>query len=298
VKILYAIQSFKELTGAEMYVYELAREMRARGHEVRITSPLLGGEITTQASKHGILFSWLDASLNLHSYDIVHTQEPRPTAFVLNNVKAGRFVCTVHSQWPCESVINDSRISHYICIRSDIQKKIIVSDRIPSDKTSVIPNGIDFSRFRVDLNKSVDPVHRKRVLFVGTLDSLRMKTLLSLLERSRKEDFELWICGKNHLKGTERRDFNLFLKTARYFLPIWNVETLVQECDETAGIMLGRSTIEGWACGKAGWIYDVALDGTIKSFALHDAPEDMSVYNIKTVADKIFSVYTGERKDL
>jgi glycosyltransferase involved in cell wall biosynthesis len=298
LRILYAIQSFKELTGAEMYVYELAREMRARGHEVRITSPNFGGEIMTQASKAGILFSWLDASLHLHSYDIVHTQEPRPTAFVLNNVEAGRFVCTVHSQWPCESVINDSRISHYVCIRKDIRDKIIEIDKIPAEKTSVIHNGIDFSRFNLDYQdetRAIDPTRKKRILFTGTLDSLRINTLLHLLERSKREGFDFWICGKNHLQGASRALFNRFLITAKYILPIWNIEKLIQEADETAGIMLGRSTIEGWACGKKGWIYDVDLSGDIRSFALHDVPEDMSQFNIKIVADKIYSVYTGER---
>ena len=40
---------------------------------------------------------------------------------------------------------------------------------------------------------------------------------------------------------------------------------------------MGRTTIEGWMCGKKGWIYDVDSKGEIISKNLHEIPNDMEL---------------------
>ncbi len=66
---------------------------------------------------------------------------------------------------------------------------------------------------------------------------------------------------------------------------------MIHQCDETAGILLGRTTIEGWLCGKKGWIYDVDNTGVIKSKELHDIPSDINRFSGETVAKEIKEEY-------
>lgn len=53
MKILLAISNFQFLTGAEIYIYELARELVKRGHKVAVTS-YIGGELEKKAKEVGI----------------------------------------------------------------------------------------------------------------------------------------------------------------------------------------------------------------------------------------------------
>ena len=55
--------------------------------------------------------------------------------------------------------------------------------------------------------------------------------------------------------------------------------------------MLGRTTIEGWACGLPGIIYDVDQQGNILSITKHNPPEDMSKFDSKLVAKQIEKIY-------
>lgn len=284
MKILYAIASFAELTGAELYVYELSREMIRRGHLAAIASPSINGEIAQRARANGAAVVPMTAALGAQPFDLIHVQEPEPTLFALKVFKTAPIVATIHSQWGCEQPINDPRIRQFICIRDDIKEKIIRDDRIPAEKITVILNGIDFSRF--NRNFTQDPHGKKRILMVGTLDPLRLTTIRDLIIRSKQEDFHFWLCGKNWLPKNSIPP-NGYL----YFQPRWEIEKLIQACDETAGIMLGRTTIEGWACGKPGWIYRIGLDGNIQSRELHQPPADMSRFDIRAAADRTMEIY-------
>ena len=70
-----------------------------------------------------------------------------------------------------------------------------------------------------------------------------------------------------------------------------NIESYVKNCSETAGILLGRTTIEGWLCGKSGWIYDVDKEGNILSKNQHEVPSDVIKFDSLNVAKKIKQEY-------
>lgn len=284
MKILYLIASFAELTGAELHIYELSKKMIQHGHLVAIASPSINGEIAHRARANGAAVVPMTTALGAQPFDLVHVQEPEPTLFALKIFRTAPIVATIHSQWGCEQPINDPRIRHFICIRDDIREKMIRVDGIPAEKITVVLNGIDFSRF--NRNFTQDPHPKKRILMVGTLDPLRLTTIRDLIIRSKQEGFHFWLCGKNWLpKNSIPPDGYL------YFQPRWEIERLVQACDETAGIMLGRTTIEGWACGKPGWIYQIDLDGNIQSRELHQPPADMRCFDIRTAADRMIEIY-------
>ena len=77
----------------------------------------------------------------------------------------------------------------------------------------------------------------------------------------------------------------------KYFPPSWNIENLVQKSSETAGIQLGRTTIEGWMWNKPSWIYKVDSGGFIISKEKFDPPSDIKKYYSMNVANQIKEEY-------
>jgi hypothetical protein len=86
----------------------------------------------------------------------------------------------------------------------------------------------------------------------------------------------IWIKGQEHVT---------------YFEPTSNTEKYIHQCDETAGILLGRTTIEGWLCGKKGWIYDVDSSGNIKNKTLNEIPTDVDKFRSDIVGKQIMEIY-------
>ena len=129
---------------------------------------------------------------------------------------------------------------------------------------------------------------------MGTIDYLRKNTILDLVNVTREDGNELWIVGKENDVTVEQilKEFGISNNDhVTHFEATPNVEKLVQQCDETAGILLGRTTIEGWLCGKSGWIYDVDSNGDIKSKKLHPVPNDVDKFRSDIIAKQIIEKY-------
>jgi hypothetical protein len=69
------------------------------------------------------------------------------------------------------------------------------------------------------------------------------------------------------------------------------MEVLTKNCRATIGCLLGRTTIEGWACNKAGYIYDIDLQGGIKSVVLEKPPADMTIFSKENVVNQLEVIY-------
>jgi len=314
-KVLLGCLNFNSLTGSELHVYELAKQLTKQGCEVTIVSNC-AGDIANRALKHGIRLAnineppgykkgdgqWqimgqdgkLAPSVNgsLYrikpiSFDIMHLNHTPVTKLLLQLYPEIPAISTIHSEViSLEHPVIHDNIKKYIAIRPEIKDYIIKEHKIPEDKVSVIYNPIDSDRFKkVDLDTGA----KKRTLFVGTLDYLRKDMLLDLAKTTKEENGELWIVGKEN--GVTAQEIMENNPQVSYFKPTWNVEKYIQQCDETAGILLGRTTIEGWLCGKSGWIYDVNDKGEIQSKKLHKIPKGIDRFKGNVVASKIIEEY-------
>ena len=296
MKILLPVISYHYLTGSEMYVYELARELIYRGHDVTVASTRIGGALEEPSRKAGIRSCLLhDDPAMSGNWDMIHASEPYPTQWALRTHPFDPIIVSVHSQYPCEQPIVDPRVCHYVCIRPEVQKKIIEQDRIPASKTSVVYNPIDFRRFHPDSSISRKDQPR-RVLFCGTIDLLRKATIFDLFRRAKQERFELWLLGlKADCYSKAGNYIDALPPGVKWFDQNWNTESFIHQCDETAGILLGRTTIEGWACGKPGWIYSIDLQGGIISKKLHPPPTNMSQFDSMNVVNQLEALYERYR---
>jgi glycosyltransferase involved in cell wall biosynthesis len=284
IKVLIGCLSFSQFTGSEMYVYELAKNLVNLNCDVTVVSPNIGGPLTDLAFSNRIKIHNIKIPFLKKDFDIIHTQHTPITEHLIRLFPNTKKISTIHSEVISleNPVIHDS-IVKYIAIRPEIKKHIIDNFWIPEEKIEVIYNPIDASRFNTDNTSDMG-----YTLFVGTIDYLRKKTIEDLVNYTKLNGKELYLVGKNYANY-----LNDLLKNdhIKYFPDTNKVEDYVKNCSETAGILLGRTTIEGWMCGKPGWIYNIDERGNILNKEMFITPDDIGKFNSIEVAKKIKEEY-------
>ena len=311
LKILLSCLNFKTFTGSEVYVYELAKGLVKMGHDVTVLSEI-GGPLTdkakkigikvrpfseppgfkmgdgkwgastpngTELSKEGMLYKIQDIN-----YDIIHVQHEPVTNMILQLYPNIEKIATIHSEViDLEKPVKHESIKRYIAIRPEIKEHIVEQDEIDESLVDIIYNPIDDTRFN-----EKETTEENAVLFVGTIDYLREQTIRDLIEYTNENQMELWLVGENK---SDYLDDILMNKHVKRFTPTWNTETFIRKAKETAGILLGRTTIESWMCGKKSWIYSVDKSGGILSKELVSPPEDINKFYGSTVCEKLVDSY-------
>jgi glycosyltransferase involved in cell wall biosynthesis len=308
---LLSCLNFKTFTGSEVYIYELAKNLVKLGHNVNVLSEI-GGPLTDMAKKKGIkVFSFQEPpgykrgdgkwtmqtpngteqskegmlyKISEPNFDIIHVQHEPVTNLILQLYPKEDKIATIHSEViDLEKPVVHETIRKYIAIRPEIKEFICSSYNIEPENVEVIYNPVDETRF-----KPMGKPSKNYILFVGTIDYLREQTIMDLVNYSRENAMELWLVGENKSNYLDKLKSNSHVKL---FPPTWNTENYISEAKETAGILLGRTTIESWMCGKKSWIYDVDNVGNILNKTLVDSPEDINKFYSVDVTDKIINNY-------
>jgi glycosyltransferase involved in cell wall biosynthesis len=311
IKVLLSSLFFKTFTGSEMYVYELARGLKRLNCDVTVLSDI-DGPLSKLANQQGIKtlpftnppgYKMGDGKWGMNTpqgvvpsqpnmlykisdvnFDIIHVQHNPISSRVCDMYPNIPKISTIHSEViDLENPYIHDSIQKYICIRPEIQSHIVENFNIDESITGVIYNPIDTKRFNTTNTKNYP-----YVLFVGTIDYLREKTIRDLVDYSKSINKELWLVGEN--KSNYLSEL-LEISHVKHFQSTNKVEEYVKNCSETAGILLGRTTIEGWLCGKPGWIYNVDSAGNIIEKKKHEVPSDVNKFNSDEVAKKIKEEY-------
>ena len=311
LKILLSCLNFKTLTGSELYVYELAKELMKLNCSVTVLSQI-GGPLTDMAKKIGIKclsfeqspgFKLGDGQWGFNTdkgfqasapnvmyrvsevdFDLIHMQHKPVAERMIQFYPEIDKIYSIHSEViELENPIKHESIKKYIAIRPEIKDYIVNDFEIPEEMIDVIYNPVDNEKF-----KSKPVPTKPAVLFVGTIDYLRRETIMDLVEYVKENNKELWLMGEdknNYLPNLLTQDY------IKHFPPGYTTEKLINECEETAGIQLGRTTIESWLCGKPSWIYKVNSSGFILSKEKFDPPSDLEKYYSSNVAKQIKEEY-------
>jgi len=311
IKVLLSCLFFKTFTGSEMYVYELAKGLKKLNCDVTVLSDI-NGPLSKIAQQQGIKvlpfsnppgYKLGDGKWGFNTpqgfqpsqpnnmyrvsevdFDIIHTQHTPITNQMCQMYPNIDKISTIHSEViELENPVINETIKKYICIRPEIQKHITTKFNIDVNNTEVIYNPIDTERFNTKNTKD-----NGYVLFVGTLDYLRENAIKDLVEYTKEIGKEFWIVGENK---SNYLDDLLKNRHVKYYNATNKVEGFVKNCSETAGILLGRTTIEGWLCGKPGWIYNVDENGYILNKEKYNLPEDINKFDSLEVAKKIKEEY-------
>jgi hypothetical protein len=314
LNVLISCLSFKNFTGSELYVYELARNLLNQNCNVTVVSDI-DGPLAKMALNIGVKvfslseppgFKLGDGKWGVNTeegfkvseentlyavapvnYDVIHIQHKPIAERICQLYPDIPKVYTVHSEViSLEEPIIHPSIKKYISIRESISEYINKTIDIPIEDISVIYNPIDENRFN-----TIKSINENYVLFVGSIDYLREKTIKDLVIYTKEKNLELWLVGdssSNYLSELLNESH------VKHFKSTWNIEKYTKKCVETAGIMLGRTTIEGWMCGKGGWIYEVNDKGDILSKEFHLPPNQEELedkYFGSTVAKQIKDEY-------
>ena len=311
LRVLLSCLFFKTFTGSELYVYELAKQLVKLNCDVTVMSQT-GGVLTDMAKRQGIKvinfeqapgFKMGDGVWGLTTdkgfepskpnmmykiseapFDIIHMQHKPVAERMIQFYPEIEKIYSIHSEViDLENPITHESIKKYIAIRPEIKDFLIRDFNIPEDNIETIFNPIDEEKF-----KSKNTKDENFVLFVGTIDYLRRETIMDLIDYTKEIGKELWLIGEDKSNYLPQILLNSHVK---HFPPTWNVENYINRCSETAGIQLGRTTIEGWMCNKPGWIYQVNSLGSIISKELHKVPEDIEKYHASKVTNTIKEIY-------
>ena len=312
IKVLISCLFFKTFTGSELYVYELAKSLLKLNCDVTVLSQI-GGPLTDMAKRIGIKCLSFEESPGFKlgdgkwgfttpegfqastenvmyrvsevNFDIIHMQHKPVAERMIQFYPEIDKIYSIHSEViELEDPIKHESIKKYIAIRPEIKEHIVNKFEIPEESVDVIYNPLDNEKFKPKSNVKTE----NAVLFVGTIDYLRKETILDLMERTKEEGKELWLVGED--KGNYL-PFVLNEPHVKHFPPTWSVENFIYKCEETAGIQLGRTAIEGWLCGKPSWIYKVDSAGFILSKEKFNPPTDLEKYYTMNVAKQIKEEY-------
>ena len=301
LKVLICCQFFKTYTGSEMSNYELSKELVKLGCDVTLISSVVGEPLLSKAQKNGVkVFSFnnlpnyildregkLNFVKNEKDFDIIH----------INHKPIGELILKLYPNTPAvmhvrsevipvfEEPIINSEIKRYISIRDSITE-YIKTFGVSDDKIVLIDNPFDSTRFNTNYKQIIN--EKEVILFIGTLDYLRKNILYDLDKITNENNQELWIIGADN----EGYSTEFSLKDHIKYLGVKsNVEDFIKKCDYTAGIFKGRTTIEGFMCGKQGWIYTVDKEGNILNKELQSVPNDIEKYKSDFSAKKVFKLY-------
>ena len=308
MNVLISCMFFRTFTGSEVYVYELAKALQKENCQVTVLSQI-GGPLTDLARKDGIKClsfeespgfkmgdgKWQvmgpDGKLELSKpttlykigevdFDIISIQHKPVVERIINLYPNIDKIATIHSEViELEDPIIHDSIKRYVAIRPEIKDHLINKFEIPEDKIYVIYNPVDKSKF-----PTLPKNEGGYILFVGTMDYLRELAIKDAADYAFSLGKELWLVGE---------DKSIYLKSylenpiIKHFPPTWNLKPFIEGAFETAGIQLGRTTIESWMSGKDSWIYKVNDSGDIISKEKTSPPSDIEKFYSENVAKQI-----------
>jgi hypothetical protein len=282
MEILLGCLNVNGLGGSELYHYELARELDIAGHDVTLFTlrQIDWKDQVRLKLKHIQQIDLTNLDIT-KKYDVIIASQPQVNSFLIEQFKDTPIINIIHSEIRSEDPILDPRIKHYIGIRQPIVDMLINEYKIPADKVSLIYNPIDQTRFN---SENVKKLERYSGIFVGeVLDPIRFQAVNHLVHHCIDNDWDLY------LMSDSKYDFNH--PNIKYLDKRWDTETIVKQMHFTAGILLGRTTLEGWCCDVPGYIYLIDVNGNILDIQ-SDIPENIkSLCNSKNVAEQHINLY-------
>ena len=234
MRIAVTGRTMASISGQPMYCYEVARELKKRGHEVDVISEFRDNELRWGLEEVGVRCLLLPERI----YDVAFLSE------LDYGVQAITRINIVHSEYDCETPI--PYCDGYVAIIPSIKEHLINEHSIPEKKIRVIYNGVDLTIFKPAKKPERD---YKLMLAPCTIDPLREKFLNALISTTSK-DRQLIIIGANH-------GARLMLSPYVEILPPrFDIEKEIQLADEVHGILLGRVNLEAYACGVDSYIWN------------------------------------------
>ena len=144
--ILFTNTALESWTGSELYVADIARGLRSRGHAITLYSRNLG---PLADALHNEGFTVVDDLAHApHPPDLIHGQHHVETMTALSYFVETPAVYVCHGVAPWEEMApRHPRIVAYVAVSEHIQCFMVEQAAIPDAMITWIPNFVDLSRF-------------------------------------------------------------------------------------------------------------------------------------------------------
>lgn len=189
MRVLITMRRWNDLTGAELYVKDLALELQRQGHFTAVYTSSMG-RIAEELQSCGI-----PVTDSLHSLDfqpdVIHGHHRYETLLALQRFRStpGIFVCHHHDYWVDDAPLH-SRILRF-CGVSRLCLETLLRSGAPSDRVLQVYNFVDMQRFK---RRSHLPAKARRALVFSNYAS--EDTFLPAVEEAcRQTGLELTVLG-------------------------------------------------------------------------------------------------------
>jgi glycosyltransferase involved in cell wall biosynthesis len=266
MKILVTNHWLKKLGGSETFTYTLIAALKKAGHEVDLFTHQPGMVSDRIATDFHVYSEKLK-----DSYDLILANHNTCVRSVYDK---GPVIQTCHGIYP--KLEQPSNLATaWVAISREVKNYLKSMDK----ESTLILNGFDCNRF-----KPVKPPEKK------------IRKVLSL---SHSEEL-------NNILGPMLTSYRMKLITInKYRNPVWEIESLMQECDLV--ISLGRGAYEAMACGCAVLVLDyrpymkaVLGDGIITRDNINDlilnncSGRRMMRNDVRAMLEQSFDMYSME----
>lgn len=287
MKILLGCLTVDGLAGSEMYHYELSRELHKNGCDLTLFTLFpMNKDHFIRKALFDIGVKQVDqTTINVNEkFDIIIASQPQVNQYLTNAFSNIPIVSIIHSEIRSEDPIINPKIKHYITIRESISNLLKSKYNVPSKNISLIYNPIDTSRYN---SEGTSKFEKTTGIFIGgATDNIRFKAVCHIVGSCIQNDWDLYIMSNVY----QRYDFNH--PNIKYIDPIWNNEVIVKNMDFTAGILLGRTTLEGLHCNVPGYIYNIDEYGEITDIQLmHPEENFVKLSDSKNVVQEHIKLY-------
>jgi Glycosyltransferase Family 4 len=245
VNVVIGLTKLNDRTGAEVYCLELAKALRAAGHEVEVFVLYSNRKLATELDQLRAHLTVYPRRLRLRP-DRAVCMHPLATSLLLRRI--GRDVpalAVVHGVIAGEAPARARRIDRFVAVSPFVRDHLVETEGLlPSDIT-VIPNGIDVTRF--DGERPAGAPSSVRVLWASTYMPLRREALLSLARGViASRDATLTVVDDRLPEGLlPESDRIRVIPKGR------EIVGLIEQHDVVAGLGPGRILLEALAMNRA-----------------------------------------------
>jgi len=250
MRILLTNFSLCQPGGSETFLHSLACQLQRLNHHIEIYSPNLGGIMLNRFQEAGI--HCFNSLTGQEQFDVIHVQHHDPALEVISRLSHIPMVYTSLGvipiqEHPPQPVIATAR--QFIAVSEEVKTMLVNHHGIPKHKIKIIRNGINLNRFKPSGPLKRNPKMINILIHNNYPDQL--SGYLELIRLCRNLPFHFTLLGHENPNLQARLDRRRV--PCRLVPSTWNVEKIINSHDLVIG--LGRSALEGMACGKPVIVY-------------------------------------------
>lgn len=232
MKILIATHHLDEYAGSEIFTFNIAKELKKKGNDVSIYSPILG-RMSKIVKENNIKVTNNILDYKKEKFDIIHAQHNITAIIVRSVFPEIPMIYFVHGILPELEQPPSVRlgISKYLVVSEEIKNHLNKKYNVSGSDIEIVRNYIDTKKFYC--KESIKREKPKQLLIVSNHYHKKVKNIIE----SSCQELDINV---THIGLPEN--------------PVLDVENYINKSDIV--VTLGRGVLEGMACEKNIIVFD------------------------------------------